>query len=91
MVKWLLTFVKLFSPLLRRQGVDTDRLFSIVELKLLMDTRRVYMNWKPGQQSENKNHLTTILLLYSLFGIFMGVVVYSLPSLVTAMVPLTRQ
>ncbi|RYY24311.1 MAG: hypothetical protein EOO04_13225 [Chitinophagaceae bacterium] len=86
MGKWLLRFLKLFAPLFRRQGIDTDRLFAIVELKLMMDTRRVYMSWKQGQQSENKNHLTTVLILYGLFGLFMSLAVYQLPSLVTAMI-----
>ena len=86
MGKWLLKLVKLFNPVFRRQGIDVDRLFTIVELKLLMDTRRVYMSWKQGQQKDNKNHLTTILLLYGLFGIFMGIAVYSFPNVVTAMI-----
>jgi len=86
MGKWLLKLVQLFNPLFRRQGIDVDRLYTIVEMKLLMDTRRVYMSWKQGQQKENKNHLTTILLLYSLFGIFMGVAIYSMPSLIIGMI-----
>src|SRR5678815_2391137 len=89
MGKWLLKLVKLFNPVFRRQGIDVDRLFTIVELKLLMDTRRVYMSWKQGQQKDNKNHLTTILLLYGLFGIFMGVAVYSFPTVITAMIPVS--
>ncbi len=86
MGKWLLRVLKLFTPLFRRQGIDTDRLFAIVELKLMMDTRRVYMSWKQGQQNENKNHLTTVLILYTLFGIFMSMAVYQLPTLVTGMI-----
>jgi hypothetical protein len=79
MSKWLLKIVKLFNPIFRRQGVDIDRLYTIVELKLLMDTRRVYMSWKQRQQKENKNHLNTVLLLYGLFGIFMGFAIYQVP------------
>ncbi|HTE28668.1 hypothetical protein [Flavitalea sp.] len=86
MGKWLLKLVQLFNPVFRRQGIDVDRLYTIVELKLLMDTRRVYMSWKQNQQKDNKNHLTTILILYGLFGVFMGVAVYSFPNLVTAMI-----
>jgi ABC-2 type transport system permease protein len=86
MGKWLLKLVQLFNPIFRRQGIDVDRLYTIVELKLLMDTRRVYMSWKQGQQKDNKNHLTTILLLYGLFGVFMGVAIYSFPNVVTAMI-----
>jgi ABC-2 type transport system permease protein len=86
MGKWLLKIVQLFNPVFRRQGIDVDRLYTIVELKLLMDTRRVYMSWKQGQQKDDKNHLTTILILYGLFGIFMGVAIYSFPTVVTAMI-----
>ncbi len=86
MGKWLLRFVRLLNPLFRRQGVDVDRLYAIVELKMLMDTRRVYMNWKQGQQRDNKNHLTTALVLYSLFGLFMSIAIFQIPSIVMAMV-----
>ncbi|RYF98504.1 MAG: hypothetical protein EOO02_18785, partial [Chitinophagaceae bacterium] len=79
MGKWLLRLVRIFNPLFRRQGVDVNLLYPIVELKLLMDTRRVYMSWRQKQQSENKNHLLYTLLLYALFGILMGVSVLQLP------------
>jgi len=79
MGKWLLKLVRWFNPVFRKQGVDTDLMYAIVELKLLMDTRRVYMSWKQGQQKENKNHLTFILIMYGLFGLFMAVTIVQMP------------
>lgn len=80
MDKWLLKLVRLCNGLFRRQGIDTDHLYAIVETKLMMDKRRVYMNWRQGQQ-ENRNHLNVVLIVYGLFGLFAGAAVMSLPFL----------
>ncbi len=53
MAKIILKAVLFFTKLLVKQGVDFEKLKIIVETKLLMDRRRVYMNWRPGQQKEN--------------------------------------
>jgi ABC-2 type transport system permease protein len=58
----------------------------IAETKLLMDRRRVYMNWRQRQQKENANPLLITLLIYSMFGLFMGMLVFTLDSLALAMV-----
>ncbi len=85
MDKWILKLVKLFNPLLIKQGIDVQRMYAIVETKLMMDKRRVYMNWKQRQQNENRNHLAIILATYSLFGIFTGVMIILVPSIVLSM------
>lgn len=81
MDKWLLKLVRLCNGLFRRQGIDTDRMYAIVETKLMMDKRRVYMNWRPNQQQETRNHLTVVLLIYGFFGVFAGMTVLFLPFL----------
>jgi hypothetical protein len=86
MDKWLLRFVKLFNRLFIAQGIDTDSMYAIVETKLMMDRRRVYMNWRQRQQQENTNHLTIVLAVYALFGIIVGMVIFFLPSFLIAMV-----
>ena len=65
MDKILLKLVLFLSRgLLRRQGIDMESLHAIVQTKLTMDKRRVYMQWKQRQQKENGNRLGWVLLTY---------------------------
>ena len=86
MDKWILKIVLFCSKLLVRQGIDFERLKIIAETKLLMDRRRVYMNWRQRQQNENSNPLLITLIIYTAFGLFAGSVVFALPSLVLSMI-----
>jgi ABC-2 type transport system permease protein len=87
MDKLLLKFVHLFDGFFRTQSIDTGRMYAIVETKLIMDQRRVYLNWKQNQQqNESKNHLTGVLIVYALLGIFVGAIVFVFPSFVISMV-----
>ena len=86
MDKWILKFVLFLSKKLVGQGVDFERLKIIVETKLLMDRRRVYMNWRQKQQKENSNPLLITLIIYAVFGIFVGDLVFKLQSMMLAMV-----
>lgn len=87
MDKILLRLVLFLSGgLLRRQGIDMDSLQAIVQTKLTMDKRRVYMQWKPRQQNENRNHLLMVMLVYGLFGLFIGSLILQLPSFLLAMI-----
>jgi len=86
MDKLILKFVLFCSRLLIKQGVDFERLKIIAETKILMDRRRVYMNWKQKQQKENSNPLLTTLVIYSFFGLFIGAMVFTLNSLVLNMI-----
>lgn len=85
MDKYLLKFVQWFNPLFKRQGLDMDRMYSIVETKLMMDKRRVNMQWKQKQQKENTNHLNRTLFFYALLGAFVGFMVVAIPSLIMSM------
>ncbi len=78
--------VYLCGGALRKQGIDMESLEAIVETKLTMDKRRVYMQWKQRQQKENRNHMTAVLLTYGLFGIFIGVLIISVPSFMISMI-----
>lgn len=86
MEKWLLKMVHIFDGLFRRQGIDITQLYTIVETKMIMDKRRVYMNWRQSGQTENKNHLLMVLAVYALFSIFMGAMIFFLPSFMLAMI-----
>ncbi|MFT3702000.1 MAG: hypothetical protein QM802_06510 [Agriterribacter sp.] len=86
MEKWLLRFVHIFDALFVKQGVNITQLYTIVETKMIMDKRRVYLNWRRQGQSENQNHLTMVLLVYSFFSVFIGIMILSLPSFLLAMI-----
>jgi ABC-2 type transport system permease protein len=85
MDKWLLKLVSLFNPVFKKQGVDVERMYNIVQTKLMMDKRRVYMQWRQKQQKENRNHLAVILVSYAFFGVFIGLMIIAVPSLVVSM------
>ena len=86
MDKWLLALiVRLLKPVFNKQGIDTERMSIIVETKLMMDKRRVYMQWNQKKQNENRNHLNVVLGSYLLFGCITGALLFILPSLIVGM------
>ncbi|MFP5042651.1 hypothetical protein [Parasediminibacterium sp. JCM 36343] len=87
MDKLLLKLVALFKGLINRQGIDYERMMAIVETKLIMDKRRVHMQWKQRQQKkENANNLNFVLLMYVLIDIYMGMMILVVKSLVLSMI-----
>ncbi|MBX2922639.1 MAG: hypothetical protein KF746_10645 [Chitinophagaceae bacterium] len=86
MEKWLLKIVHIFDGVFRRQGIDISQLYAIVETKMTLDKRRVYMNWRQSDQSDNKNHLLMVLAVYGFFSVFMGAMIFFLPSFILAMI-----
>ena len=86
MGKIMIRLVWFFRDFFSRQGVDMPQLIAIVETKLKMDERRVYMNWKQQQQKENRNQLRIILLTFLLYGIFIGAMMYFVDSLLLSMI-----
>ncbi|RYG01062.1 MAG: hypothetical protein EOO02_13555, partial [Chitinophagaceae bacterium] len=86
MGKLLLRFARLFNSVFRKQGVDTGLLYAIVELKLLMDSRRVYVSWRQKNQRENNSQMTWTLLMYTIMGGFAGLVIVQLPLIPAMMI-----
>ncbi|MBL0359272.1 MAG: hypothetical protein IPP72_21475 [Chitinophagaceae bacterium] len=86
MDKWILKFVLFLSKMLVKQGVDFEKLKIITETKIIMDRRRVYLNWRQKQQKENSNPLLITLLLYGLFGLFAGTMVYAVKAIIPCMI-----
>lgn len=86
MDKVILRFILFCSKILVKQGVDFERLKIIAETKVLMDRRRVYMNWKQGQQKENSNPLLITLIIYTFLGLFIGSIVFAFKSLILSMI-----
>ncbi len=86
MDKLILRFVLFCSKILVKQGVDFERLKIIAETKVMMDRRRVYMNWKQGQQKENSNPLLITLIIYTFLGLLIGGIVFAFQSIVLSMI-----
>jgi hypothetical protein len=87
MDKILLKLVGLFKGIFKRQGIDYAGMLTIVETKLTMDKRRVYMNWRQHQQQkENTNHLNGVLFFYTMMGLFIAAFLFAVPSLVLGMI-----
>lgn len=77
MENWLLKLVHLFDFFFKKQGIDLPRMYTIVQTKLVMDKRRVFLNWRQGAQSENSNHLRIVLAMYVFISLFISVAIYS--------------
>jgi ABC-2 type transport system permease protein len=86
MDKIILRLVLFCSKILVTQGVDFERLKIIAETKVLMDRRRVYMNWKQSQQKENSNPLLITLIIYTFLGLLIGSIVFAFKSLILSMI-----
>ncbi len=86
MEKILLRLITLFRPLFNGRGIDFDRMLVIVETKLKMDQRRIYMNWRQGKRKENANHLRMALLFYGFLGLVMGSMIYLIDNFLTIMI-----
>ncbi|MEL6718415.1 MAG: hypothetical protein AAFP82_06850 [Bacteroidota bacterium] len=71
MNKFLLKFTSFFNPLWRSLGVNTDQLLSILETKLLMDSRRVKGFGNQSNKNKKQNQQTVNLFIYLIFGLFM--------------------
>jgi len=86
MEKILLRLVSLFHPLINGSGIDFDKMMVIVDTKLKMDQRRVYMNWRQGKRKESSNHLMIALFFYGFMGFVMGSMIYLIDNFLTIMI-----
>ena len=82
LLKILLAFIKKVSG----PGIDFERLKAIAETKVLMDHRRTPVAWRKKQQKESKNPMLGTLIMYAFVSLYMGFLVYSMPSLLLSMI-----
>ncbi len=82
----LLKFLDLLQGLYRAAGVNYEQLRAIVAIKLTMDNRRQVMSFKKKENQEPGNAFAMTLLFYSIFGIFVAVFIYSIPSMMVSMI-----
>lgn len=82
----LLKFLDLFRWLYRRLGVDFEQLRAIVDIKLMMDSRRQIVSYSRKTSKEPQNAFVMTLLVYCLFGIFVALALYFIPSFILSLI-----
>lgn len=78
-------FFGLFKLLLPG-GINMEQVHIIVSTKLLMDRRRTPATWKRTQQKETSNGMLMAMLLYALMGLFVGVMILNVSSVMLMMI-----
>jgi ABC-2 type transport system permease protein len=82
----LLKFLDLLQGVYRIAGVNYEQLRAIVSIKLTMDNRRQVMSFRKKENQEPGNAFAITLLVYSILGVLVGGFIYSIPSVMVAMI-----
>lgn len=86
MEKFLLKFLDLFVRAFKLIRVDYNQLRAIVAAKLLMDNRRQHVSYRRKSQKETGNAFFMTLFFYSIFGVFVALALYTIPSFMLSMI-----
>lgn len=86
MDNFLLGILDRFAWAFRLIKVDYDQLRGIVAMKLLTDNRRQHISYRRKSERDTGNSFLTTLLVYSIFGIFVALAFYSIPSFMLSMI-----
>ncbi len=77
MDKIYLKFIQLLNPVLSRAGVDTDQLYQILRIKLIIDERRPKVMFAQRQNNKKKVQSPWFVSFFTvLMGIFIGLVLF---------------
>ncbi|HZI25212.1 MAG TPA: hypothetical protein VFD46_09055, partial [Chryseolinea sp.] len=85
MEKYLLRILDLFAWVFRLAKIDYDKLRAIVSTKLMMDNRRQLVAYRRKGKKEPTNTFVLTLFFYSLFGGFVALAMYNVPSFILSM------
>ena len=85
MDKLILRFVLFIAKTFLKKDVDFEKLKIIAETKLIMDRRRVRVTMKKQNNKEPNNQLLMTLIVYSIMGLFIGILVLTLKEIVMTM------
>ena len=85
MDKLILRFVLFFAKTFLKKDVDFEKLKIIAETKLIMDRRRVRVTMKKQTKKEPNNQMLMTLIVYSILGLFIGILVLTLKEIVMTM------
>jgi ABC-2 type transport system permease protein len=79
MDKIFLRFVTFLTPVLEKTGVDTDQLYYIIQVKLMMDNRRPRAGFTAGKNSQSSTKVKSpwaINVFTVVLGFFIGMVLF---------------
>lgn len=81
----LLKIFDLFQRAFRLMGVNYQQLRAIISIKLTMDNRRQIVSYRKKDNQPPENTFLWTMFFYTLFGGFIALVLYSLPSFAFSM------
>jgi ABC-2 type transport system permease protein len=84
--KFLLKLLDLFAWAFRSIKIDYDQLRAIVATKLTMDNRRQLVAYKRRTKKEPSNTFGFTLFFYAIFGGFVSLAMYNIPSFILSMI-----
>jgi len=77
MDKLFLRFISALNPILARTGVDTDQLYEILKVKLMIDNRRPKAAFAARKNAKNKAQSPWLVSFFTiLMGFFIGLVLF---------------
>lgn len=83
---FLLKFLDLFKGFFYWIKVDYDQLRAILTVKLMMDNRRQLVSYQTKTKKEPSNTFLITLFVYALFGMFVSLAMYNIPSFIMSMI-----
>lgn len=86
MEKFLLKLLDLFAWTFRSLKIDYEQLRAIVATKLTMDNRRQLVAYKRKGKKDPANTFGVTLFFYALFGGFVSLAMYNIPSFILSMI-----
>ncbi len=86
MERLLLNLLDLFAWIFRATRVDYDQLRAIVSTKLTMDNRRNLVGYTRKRKKDAANTFGLTLFFYSIFGVFVSLAMYNIPSFILSMI-----
>ncbi len=86
METYLLKFLDFFTWTFRLIKVDYSQLRAIVATKLLIDSRRQHISFSRKSNTESGNAFLMTLFFYAIFGGFVALAMYSIPSFMLSMI-----
>lgn len=83
---FLLKILDLFKGFFIWIKVDYAQLRAILSVKLTMDNRRQLVSYQTKTKKEPSNTFLLTLFFYALFGMFVSIAVYNIPSFIMSMI-----
>lgn len=86
MEKFLIGILPLFKWAYDLAGVNFEQLKAIVSIKLTMDNRRQLIAYRQNQKKESGNTFLMTMIVYGIFGLFVGLLIATVPSIMVSMI-----